>query len=114
MRFLGKTLTCLVMDSFSGFSAETLAALSGCIAGGGCLIWLVPENLEVGESLQTRNVSDCLPTCQIPSASRNAYLRYVLADATGPSAMTCWSRRCVKTDIDTFEASDIPFAVDSP
>lgn len=114
MRLLGKTLNCLVMDSFSGFSAETLAALSGCIAGGGCLIWLVPETSKLGEFAD--------PECERlfaypsdPSASRNAYLRYVLADATGPSAMTCWSLDdASKLTLTPLEASDIPAAVDSP
>jgi tRNA(Met) cytidine acetyltransferase len=42
-RFLGQQLDCLVYDVWSGFDPDALAAVVGCISGGGLLILLVPE-----------------------------------------------------------------------
>ncbi len=75
-RYLGSTLDLLVFDSFSGLALDALAALCGCVAGGGALLWLLPPDHEVAGFLD--------PECQRlfaypsrPQDSRQVYLRYL-------------------------------------
>lgn len=89
-RCLGKTVGCLVLDSYSGFSAEAMAALSGCIGGGGCLIWLLPETRDI-DAFQDPECERLFAYPSEPERSRNAYLRYVLASLSEETALTCWS-----------------------
>jgi tRNA(Met) cytidine acetyltransferase len=75
--WLGSTLDLLVFDSFSGLAIDALAALSGCIAGGGSLIWLLPNEDSVAEFMDP----ECARLFAYPSSpqsSRQVYVRYVL------------------------------------